>query len=99
MAVPSAEPHRAVRPRIDFTRNVRPVSQSCARRICDRYRGLSRLIVHRLSNRQLSVLSTNTGAERPARGNIHTHWCGDYLLLEIDLPLTDSPRPNYCAKQ
>lgn len=23
-------------------------------------------------------------AGRPARRNIHSHWCGDYLLLEID---------------
>src|SRR6267378_3601659 len=76
--------HTAVRIRNRAARDVWRSPQSCAHRICKRDRDLSRVIVHRISSRQLCVLSTCTGAGRSGRRNIDTEWCSDCLLLEID---------------
>src|SRR5258706_10826037 len=76
--------HTAVRIRNRATRDVWRIPQSCAHRICKRHWDLPRVIVHRVSSRQLCVLSTCAGAGRLGRRNIDSQWCSDCLLLEID---------------
>src|SRR5882762_536390 len=89
--------HSAVRIRNRAACDVWRSPQSCAHRICKRDRDLSRVIVHRISSRQLRVLSTCAGAGRSGRRNIDTQWCSDCLLLEIGRRQTPGLCWTYCT--
>ena len=83
IAVCTAGSHRVVRVGIGLAYLVRIVSQSCARRIRNRDRNLSRFIVHRISNRQLPILSARPLGWRSVGWKFHRRWRSDHLPLEV----------------